>query len=473
MTSQVRSGTVVLAWNEAVLAAIRASRPAPPVAARALAVVHTAMYDAWAAYDGRAVGTRLGFVPLSGRGSATVKSEAVGYAAYRALLDLFPERKSDVDATLAAVGLDPAAPTTDLGTTAGIGAAAARAVLDFRHGDGADQLGTLAPGGYADWTGYTPVNSPDVVVVPDRWQPLRVPDGRGGSTVQRFAVPHWGLVIPFASAPVLTDAVPPPAPAGTPRFREQAEELIAISARLSDREKVIAQYWADGPNSELPPGHWCLFAGFVSRRDRHDLDADVVMFFALTNALLDAGIETWHVKRGYDYVRPITAIRELFAGRRIRAWAGPGRDGELIDGGRWQPYQEATVVTPPFAEYPSGHSAFSAAAAEVLRRSTGSDDFGAMTTIEAGSSRIEPGRVPAEDLTLHWDTFSAAADEAGLSRRYGGIHFRQGDLIGRAIGRAVGARAWELTTRYRDAGSREGAYSRPYPMTASPPDDSA
>jgi hypothetical protein len=268
-------------------------------------------------------------------------------------------------------------------------------------------------------------------------------------------MPHWGLVIPFASPPALTDAVPPPAPAGTPRFREQAEELVAISARLTDREKVIAQYWADGPNSELPPGHWCLFAGFVSRRDRHDLDADVVMFFALANALLDASIETWHVKREYDYVRPITAIRELFAGRRIRAWAGPGHDGELIDGGQWQPYQEATVVTPPFAEYPSGHSAFSAAAAEVLRRATGSDDFGAMTTVGAGSSRIEPGRVPVHDVTLRWDTFSAAADEAGLSRRYGGIHFRQGDLVGRAIGRVVGARAWQLATCYRDGAGPE------------------
>ena len=110
-------------------------------------------------------------------------------------------------------------------------------------------------------------------------------------------------------------------------------------------------------------------------------------------------------------------------------------------------------MTPPFAEYPSGHSAFSAAAAEVLRRSTGSDDFGAMTTIEAGSSRIEPGRVFAEDLTLHWDTFSAAADEAGLSRRYGGIRFRQGDLVGRAIGRAVGAPVSRLAARYRDGAS--------------------
>jgi hypothetical protein len=453
MKSRVRSGAVVLTWNEAVLAAIRATRPAPPVAARALAVVHTAMYDAWAVYEERAVGTRLGFVPASADRGPAARSEAVGYAAYHALLDLFPDRKPEVDVTMAAVGLDPATPGTDLGTASGIGAAAARAVLEFRHGDGANQLGTLAPGAYADWTGYTAVNTPDEVVVPDRWQPLRVPDGRGGSTVQRFAAPHWGLVTPFASPPALPDPVPPPAPAGTARFREQAEELVAISARLSARQKAIAQYWADGPNSELPPGHWCLFAGLVSQRDGHDLDNDVLLFFMLANALHDAGIETWHIKRRYDYVRPITAIRELFAGRRIRAWAGPGRDGELIEGGQWQPYQEATVVTPSFAEYPSGHSTFSAAAAEVLRRFTGSDAFGATATVPAGSSRIEPGLVPAEDLTLRWDTFSAAADEAGLSRRYGGIHFEQGDLVGRAIGRAVGARVWRLAMRYRDDGA--------------------
>jgi hypothetical protein len=450
MGSVVRSGTVVLTWNEAVLAAIRATRPSPPVAARALAVVHTAMYDAWAAYDPRAVGTRLGFIPPPVDRGTAAKTEAVGYAAYHTALDLFPDRKSTVDETLAAVGLDPPPSAPDPTTSAGVGAAAASAVLDFRHGDGADQLGTLAPGAYSDWTGYVPANTPDVVLAPDRWQPLRVPDGRGGRVVQRFAVPHWGLVVPFASPPLLTDRVPRPARAGTRRLLQQAEELIEISARLSDREKVIAQYWADGPNSELPPGHWCLFAAFVSRRDGHDLDADVVLYFALTNALLDASIETWYLKRKYDYVRPITAIRELFAGRQIRAWAGPGRDGQLIDGGQWQPYQEATVVTPPFAEYPSGHSTFSAAAAEVLRRYTGSDVFGATASIEAGSSRVEPGRVPATDVTLHWDTFSAAADEAGLSRRYGGIHFRQGDLVGRAVGRQIGARVWGLATAYRD-----------------------
>ncbi len=81
MGSVVRSGTVVLTWNEAVLAAIRATRPAPPVAARALAIVHTAMYEAWAAYDPRAVGTRLAFVATPTDRGAAAASDAVGYAA--------------------------------------------------------------------------------------------------------------------------------------------------------------------------------------------------------------------------------------------------------------------------------------------------------------------------------------------------------------------------------------------------------
>jgi uncharacterized protein DUF6851 len=160
MDSRLGSGTVVLVWNEAVLAAIRAVRPAPPVATRALAAVHTAMYDAWAVYDERAVGTRLGFGPIPSDCGPAAVSEAVGFAAYHALLSLFPDRRPDVEATLAAVGLDPAPPAADLTTAAGIGAAAARAVLEFRVRDGANQLGTLAPGPYADWTGYAPVNTP-------------------------------------------------------------------------------------------------------------------------------------------------------------------------------------------------------------------------------------------------------------------------------------------------------------------------
>ena len=130
------------------------------------------------------------------------------------------------------------------------------------------------------------------------------------------------------------------------------------------------------------------------------------------------------------------------------AWAGPYQGVKLIRGEDWQPYQPTTFPTPPFPEYFSGHSSFSAAAAEVLRRFTKSDAFGASVTVPAGSSKVEPGLVPARDVVLSWPTFSAAADEAGLSRRYGGIHFVPGDLLGRSIGKSIGADAFVKATHY-------------------------
>jgi membrane-associated phospholipid phosphatase len=166
----------------------------------------------------------------------------------------------------------------------------------------------------------------------------------------------------------------------------------------------------------------------------------VKLFFALSGALLDAGIACWDAKRFFDSVRPVTAVRFLFAGREVLAWGGPGLGPRRIRGEDWQPY----IATPPFGEFPSGHSTFSTAAAAVLTRFTGSDRFGASATIPAGSSRVEPGVTPAADVTLFWPTFTAAADQAGRSRRYGGIHFKDGDLVGRAIGCMVGARAWQM-----------------------------
>jgi len=222
----------------------------------------------------------------------------------------------------------------------------------------------------------------------------------------------------------------------------QAKEALDISARLTDRQKMIAEYWADGPASELPPGHWNLLAQFVSRRDRHSLDDSIQLFFLLNNALFDASIAVWDCKRFYDYARPITAIRFLFAGKTVEAWAGPFQGTKAIDGGDWLPYQPATFLTPPFAEYPSGHSAFSAASAAILARYTGSDVFGAWVALEPGSSRIEPGATPRRPILLAWPTFSFAADQAGRSRRYGGIHFRAGDREGRALGRRVANVVW-------------------------------
>ena len=434
----------VLRWSAVVMTAIRAGRPAPTVASRAIAIVHTAMYDAWAAHDAVAVGVSYrpaSRLPVEQR-TAAAKDRAVSHAAHRALSNLFPAQRATFDAALAASGYDPAA-SGDPSTSAGIGVLAADAVLAARRHDGANQFGELQPGAYADYTGYVPTNTVDLLKDPGVWQPLMV-----GGVPQRFATPHWSRVTPFALAHGAEFRPAPPAPYPSGAYVKQVEDILHVSAKLGDREKAISEYWADGPSSELPPGHWCLFAERVSRRDGHGIDEDAKMFFALGNAVLDAGIAAWDAKRAYDSARPITAIRFLKAGKPVRAWGGPGRGTVLMRGEEWQPYQVPTFVTPPFAEYVSGHSTFSMASATVLARFTGSDAFGASATVRAGSSLIEPGRVPARDVTLTWRTFTEAADEAGMSRRYGGIHFEAGDLAGRALGRQVGERVWAKAVTY-------------------------
>jgi hypothetical protein len=291
---------------------------------------------------------------------------------------------------------------------------------------------------------------------PNLWQPLRYVDGTGVLVTQAFVGAQWQHVDPFAltSSAQLRSSTGP-ARYGSSDYLEQAEALLELSAGLTDEHKMIAEYWADGPHSELPPGHWDLFAQFVSHRDHHGagehgVDADVKLFFALTNAIFDASICCWDGKRAFASVRPITALRYLFHGQQVLAWAGPYRGTQLISGEDWFPYQPRTFPTPPFPEYSSGHSTFSAAGAEILRLFTKSDRFGASVTLSAGSSRTEPGVVPARDLTLSWATFSQAADQAGISRRYGGIHFERGDMDGRRAGRMVAKMAWDKAQSYID-----------------------
>ncbi len=213
---------------------------------------------------------------------------------------------------------------------------------------------------------------------------------------------------------------------------------------------MTAEYWLDGPNSEQPPGHWALFAQWVSARDHHTLDDDVKMFFALSNAVFDAGIAAWDMKRAYDSVRPATAIPALLAGKKIRSWGGPGKGTVEIDGSLWIPYQPASSPTPPFPDYVSGHSTYSAAAAAILVCWTGSDRFGYSVTLPVGSSKIEPGLTPTKPVVLSWETFTDAANEAGMSRRYGGIHFRRADLAGRLLGGLLAAKAWSKAQSYFD-----------------------
>jgi membrane-associated phospholipid phosphatase len=228
-------------------------------------------------------------------------------------------------------------------------------------------------------------------------------------------------------------------------------EVVEHSADLDPRRKLIVEYWADGPESELPPGHWSLFAQFVSARDKYGIDQDVKLFFAMQNASFDAGILAWHQKRKHVGVRPITAIRYFYDGRRIKAWGGPGQPVQLIDGGKWTPYNPGSNLTPAFPGYVSGHSTFSAASAVVLRAFTGSDRFGFETTIPANFGRVEPG-VPAVPTVVRYSTFTAAVDEAGLSRLYGGIHFADDNTVGQVLGTLAGQQAWAKAQFLFDGG---------------------
>src|SRR6185437_6630513 len=168
----------VVEWNDAALTAIRATHPGPPMVARALAVVHTAIFDAWTAYDAKAVPTQVNGIarrPANERTESN-KERAVSFAAYRALIDLFPTQQATFDAVMQKHAFDPGDLSTDPATATGVGNLAAAAVLAFRHHDGANQLGDLAAGQYADYTGYQPVNTPSNVVDPNRWQPLLTTD---------------------------------------------------------------------------------------------------------------------------------------------------------------------------------------------------------------------------------------------------------------------------------------------------------
>jgi hypothetical protein len=160
-----------------------------------------------------------------------------------------------------------------------------------------------------------------------------------------------------------------------------------------------------------------------------------------------ASITAWDAKRQWNSVRPITAVRWLKKGQLVQAWGGPYQGTKTIQGQDWVPYQRANFVTPSFLEYLSGHSTFSAAAI-LLKAAIGSDTFGMSATIAAGSSRIEPGAVPAAPVTLSWKSFTAAADQAGISREYGGIHFNDGDFEARQAGELIGLQVWSKAKSY-------------------------
>jgi hypothetical protein len=462
------SPTLVHRWNRTTCDAIYFARLGPTMAARAAATVHTAMYDAWTAYNGSAE-----FSTTTGNWLKRPKPECVrvnrekaySYAAFRALNDLLwcalpPEKKGMFRELMCELGHDPDDQSLDITKPQGIGNLSARLVIEQRHGDGSNQKGTLAEGHYTDYTGYRPVNSPDKVSDIYRWQPLWKKDG----TAQAFLTPHWGAMQPFALPTAHAFRPSPPISGNTRMFYEQVTDVIRISECLTDREKMIAEYFAGmhddivasaGKKFEgqwtVPPAQLFEVVRFVSEKRKNQNARDIKLFFLAANALLDVSIAVWECKRYYDYVRPVTAVRELFGGKCIEAWAGPCKGTQQIDGRNWNTY----IPTPPFAEYVSGHSTFSSATCEVIAKFfeateayLPSNELGMSKTFTPCSSKVEPNCTPSEEITLKWDKLEDFVEGAGMSRRYGGIHFEDGDLNGRRLGCEIAGCVWEKAMYY-------------------------
>ncbi len=447
----------------------------PTVLSRTLAIALTAMYDAWAAYDSRAVGTRLGGSlrrPVAEHTLAN-KEKAIAYATSRALMDVYPEERAWIAEQMRQRGFDPDDLSTDPSTPQGVGNLAAAAVLAHRRHDGSNQFGdepgsTGAP--YSDYTGYAPVNPPDRILDPNRWQPITFDDGKGGKVTPGFLTPHWYRVTPFALESSSQFRPPPPPRVGSSRLRHEVKENIDFNASLTPAEKALVEFMRDGPRSTGQSGHWLRFAQDVSRRDGYGLDQDVKLFFSVANVAMDAFIAAWEAKRFYDTSRPWTLVRHYEAGKELWGWAGPGQGVDRIAAEQWHPYSPATFITPPFPGYVSGHSAVSAASGRMLELFTGSDTFGKTESLTAGAL-TEPGfpcnviqqrkGKPSQDteadcqVALYLPTFSATAEMAGISRVLGGYHIQADNVMGLELGRRVADFVWPRTRAYFD-GTAQG-----------------
>jgi hypothetical protein len=202
---------------------------------------------------------------------------------------------------------------------------------------------------------------------------------------------------------------------------------------------------------------------FVSDANDLRLDDDVKLFFVASNAIFDASIATWDAKYGYDYVRPITVIRAL-GDAEITAWrprspsealaystpatkqeaeyspAVPAGLGEMR-AADWEPY----LPTPPFPSYISGHSAFTAAWARAMELAAGKPDFNFSTTVK--HLYVEQ-RELAKPVTLFYPTFASAADAAGMSRIWAGVHWPADNERGLKLGRKVGENVWRRAEQF-------------------------
>ncbi len=384
----------VLRWIEAALDAIRLDATPPPAATRGLAMLNLAMLDVVNAIEGTP-----GFLVSLPAPNAVATEAAISTAAFRVMSYLFPGQVAALQTVQEGIldeVPDGAAETNgiDFGTSVG------DAVIAWRGEDGWDQF-----------IDYVPQTSPG------QWQAT--------SPMYDVALlPQWGQVAPLAVSNVqalVPDGIPPFA---DPQWAEAFNEVKSVGSATSSvrtaEQTQIARFWADGPGTNTPPGHWNQIAMQFSQSERLSVGENARLFAMLNAALGDASIVTWQAKYTTAFWRPITAIQNADQ---------DGNDQTAADSD-WRPL----LITPPFPEYPSGHSTYSSAAAEILSAYFGDNQSFSTTSVGL------PG------VTRSFTSFRAAAEEAGQSRIYGGIHYPFSNQDGLASGRAIAAEVLERFT---------------------------
>jgi hypothetical protein len=388
------SADVVTDWNNAALDAIRADRTAPPIASRSLAIAHVAIYDA---VNGIAR-THEPYLVASAVSSSASRVAAASAAAHHALLSLFPSHTATFDtlhdAILAGIPNGPQ-------KTNGViwGEFVATQIVAARANDGSSAI-VQPPGGSGAgvWIPTPPAFLP-------------------------YLLPQWGFVVPFAMNSPSQFRPPGPPALDSQQYAADYEEVkqlgAAVGSTRTDEQTEIALFWADGAGTETPPGHWNSIAQIIGAARGTTLEENSRLFALLNLALADAAICSWDAKYTYHFWRPVTAI----------AFAEPQLN--------WMSF----IVTPPFPDYTSGHSTFSAAAATVLPLFFGTEDL----PFTIGSDFL-PG------VYRSFSTCQDAAEEAALSRIYGGIHFRSASEDGLQAGSSIGE--WTATHYLLPKGNR-------------------
>jgi hypothetical protein len=285
-----------------------------------------------------------------------------------------------------------------------------------------------------------------------KWTPLLV-----GGVKKNFLTYGWGDVTSTCLTAGDESSIKSTASGqylGTSAARDtEIDNLVTLTNSLTDAQKAIAEFWAGGPLTVSPP---CMMVWFWKKYiELLNPSLHIMIYSGLELAIniFEGSRLTWALKRANMEARPIQEIRRRYAGQNLTKY-----DGTTINGNVWVPYQETNFVTPPFADFPSGHSTFSQAFANVMNAwfsptiptsmismtdlyllSPMYTGLGTLTnslsdiTVKAHTSLIQTGIVPATDLHLTWSVWQDIANSAGVSRQYGGIHAVSAHLGGQAV----------------------------------------